>query len=252
MSERLAFKKPEYNSKSFTCPHCGVYAQMSFYDYDEAKRQIGFLETLIFTMLKNSPKPLNDYQESDCFACSFKKESIASYIQQLKVYLESTFKVSICKCECCEDVSIWRDEKLVYPLTALVDKPSKYLSCEIAEIYNEAASVAILSPCSAAALLRLALQKLFVEHGFFKNSINESIMTLHKQAKINDELKDILDNIRFSGNNAVHVGLITLEKEDEKNILYCFKAFNRICEILLEEPIKDKELNKKLQEAQKG
>lgn len=251
MSENI-FKKPEFGDRSFMCPHCGVYSQMTFSDADDIKKTAAHLENILFTMLKNSPKPLDECaDEQDCASCNFRKDSINAYVKDIKDYLESTFKVGICKCECCGDVSVWSDKKLVYPLRANVPPANKYLSDEITKIYNEAASVAILSPISAAALLRLALQKLFVELEVFKNSINETIITLHKKAKIDDNLKELLDNIRFSGNNAVHVGCITLE-DDDGTILYFFEAFNRICEILVEQPIKDKELNKKLQEAQKG
>jgi len=63
-------------------------------------------------------------------------------------------------CSRCEEVSIWKGNELIYPDSSNMPLPNEDLEADIKLDYNEATSIVEKSPRAAAALLRLAIQKL--------------------------------------------------------------------------------------------
>ncbi len=66
------------------------------------------------------------------------------------------------KCKHCENVSIWKLEKMIYPISGNVELPNEDMSINVNEDYNEAKEIINLSPRGASALLGLGLQKLCI------------------------------------------------------------------------------------------
>src|SRR5688572_19695960 len=73
-------------------------------------------------------------------------------------HTDRTFRVSYC--ERCAQNTIWLNDKIIFPQNSLVEPANPDLPANIIEDYDEAATVLNLSPRSAAALLRLCIQKL--------------------------------------------------------------------------------------------
>ena len=71
---------------------------------------------------------------------------------------DKKFRVSYC--ERCGGSTIWLGESIIFPHNSIVEPANPDLPEEIIADYNEAAMVLNLSPRSAAALLRLSIQKL--------------------------------------------------------------------------------------------
>ncbi|ENV33687.1 hypothetical protein L289_3167 [Acinetobacter gerneri DSM 14967 = CIP 107464 = MTCC 9824] len=85
---------------------------------------------------------------------------------------------------------------------------------DVKKDFDEAKSVFNKSPKSAAALLRLALQKLCKHLGEKGENINDDLKNLVKKEKLSPELVKAADTVRITGNNAVHPGQMNDEDID--------------------------------------
>jgi hypothetical protein len=77
----------------------------------------------------------------------------------------------------------------------------------VKEDYEEAAKIATMSPRGAAALLRLAIQKLCIHLGGSGSNLNDDIGMLVSKG-LPQTMQKALDSVRVIGNNAVHPGQI--------------------------------------------
>jgi hypothetical protein len=199
------FIAPKYGLTSFCCAHCGVLSQ-----------QIWSTSTI----------------------CSYRMQGPNGTIS-------STYNPSIviAKCTNCGNLSIWIDQKMIYPIIGNVENANSDMPLEIQQIYNEAKSIVNLSSRGAAALLRLALQKLCVFLGEKGSNLNDDIKKLVDKG-LPTSIQQALDSVRVIGNNAVHPGVIDLT--DNSDITYSLFGFlNIICDILISQPKKIKEYYEK-------
>jgi hypothetical protein len=146
--------------------------------------------------------------------------------------------LSIAVCDRCEKYSIWLDDKMIYPIKSTAPLPSTDTPENILEDYNEARNIFENSPRAAAALLRLAIQKLCVVLDEKGNNINKDIASLVSKG-LSPDIQKALDTVRVVGNNAVHPG--TIDLNDNPSIaLSLFKLVNIIIDAMITQP---KEIN---------
>ena len=69
-----------------------------------------------------------------------------------------SFQISLCRR--CRRFSVWIDKKMVYPDVLSAPAPNPDLSPDVRRDYEEARAIIAKSPRGAAALLRLAIQKI--------------------------------------------------------------------------------------------
>ncbi len=112
--------------------------------------------------------------------------------------------------------------------------PNIDLDQDIQDDYMEAAKVLDDSPRSAAAILRLALQKICKQLGEKGENINHDISELVKKW-LNPTIQKSLDGLRITGNHAVHPGELDLT-EDKDRVLKMFELINFIAEKMITEP----------------
>jgi len=139
-----------------------------------------------------------------------------------------------CCCEHCDRISIWFEERMIYPNDSGIVPPNPDLSEEIKADYNEAAGIVNRSPRGAMALLRLCVQKLCRQLGQPGDNLNEDIRNLVGQG-LNRRIQQALDSVRVIGNNAVHPG--ELDVSDNREIaVELFKLINLIADKMITEP----------------
>lgn len=137
-------------------------------------------------------------------------------------------------CSSCSEPTIWHGEKLIYPLHSVAEAPSQDLPENIRADFEEARIIASLSPRGAAALLRLAIQKLCAHLGQSGKNINNDIAALVLLG-LPAKVQQALDAVRVIGNDAVHPGTIDL-KDDLETVNKLFRLVNFIAHKTITEP----------------
>ena len=140
----------------------------------------------------------------------------------------------ISRCEHCGFPTIWFEEQIIFPLASTAEPPNADLPTEIKADYEEARTISNLSPRGAAALLRLAIQKLCKHLGQPGNNINDDIKAL-VAAGLPSRVQEALDSVRVIGNEAVHPGALDL-RDDRETTNKLFKLVNFIAHKMITEP----------------
>lgn len=216
---------PKRLLKVFTCPYCDVTAVQNWYGNNTAISAKEWKE-----------------EETDELHLHFSGPVISDEI--ISEWLYS-------KCESCNQVSVWFKDEMMHPFSCVVGEPNQDMPDNVRRRYVEASKVVELSPVSAAALLRLALQLLLKEvlQGESTGNIYEDIQIL-KNRPIDSSLIKAFDIIRISGNESVHPGTLDLtEKKDDA--LYLFDLLNMICDQFFTQPRKMQEMYEKMPESKR-
>lgn len=142
--------------------------------------------------------------------------------------------VSISSCFNCDEVCVWIYDQMVWPRRPGGPLPNLDLPADVRDDYEEASTVLEASPRGAAALLRLAIQKLCKELGESGENINGDIAAL-VQKGLDKRVQKALDIVRVIGNHAVHPGQIDL-RDDRLTAERLFGLVNLVCEKMISEP----------------
>ncbi len=187
-----------HNIQAFNCPYCGAYAKQNW---------------------------------------TFGSKTKARYGQRVSINLSPEDYIPNCKiaeCSNCSQHTFWLEDKLIFPYDSTAPLPNIDMPNDVKVDYEEARSIASISPRGAAALLRLAIQKLCKHLGESGNNINSDIGSLVKKG-LPVKLQQALDSVRVVGNNAVHPGQIDLKDDVEiANKLFVF--INIICDNQISQP----------------
>lgn len=163
-----------------------------------------------------------------------------------QLQLDSTW---ICLCSHCGKYSIWYEGIMIYPDFQGVEQPNADLDEDIQSDYLEASSILQKSPRGAAALLRLAIQKLCKQLGESGQNINTDIGNLVKKG-LPVKVQQSLDALRVIGNEAVHPGQLDL-KDNVQIATALFKLVNFIAEKMISEPKEVEALYEKIPDGKK-
>lgn len=125
-------------------------------------------------------------------------------------------------------------------MATLVEGPNDDLPEAVIEDYQEASEILQRSPRGAAALLRLAIQKLVDELVEGRDDLNTKIGTLVANG-LDSRIQKALDSVRVIGNEAVHPGQIDL-KDSPEIAHQLFKLVNLIGRRMITEPAEIEEL----------
>ncbi|OOZ41658.1 hypothetical protein BOW53_02980 [Solemya pervernicosa gill symbiont] len=147
-------------------------------------------------------------------------------------YQNESFLIS--SCQNCSSPTIWLGDKIIFPIHSASEPPNSDLPDEIKHDYEEARTIANLSPRGAAALLRLSIQKLCAHLGQSGTNINNDIKAL-VESGLPPKVQQALDSVRVIGNEAVHPGEIDL-KDDLVTVNKLFKLVNFIANKMITEP----------------
>jgi hypothetical protein len=196
------FTPPTFGLDAFNCPHCGSYNEQTWYYTAQIYRG------------NINPAEHNVMEE-----------------------------FSFALCRRCHRYSIWINAKpsiMVYPKSSLAPRPHEDMPGEALGDFEEASKIVSDSPRGAAALLRLATEKLvgvLVEEKSGKppsGNLNNQIGKLVKYG-LPKTIQQALDSLRVIGNEAVHPGTLDL-KDDQDTALKLFGLVNVIVENQISEP----------------
>jgi hypothetical protein len=158
-------------------------------------------------------------------------------------------KISASICARCGNFALWKDTQLFYPQMYVAPLPATDMPEDVKEDYEEARSIFSQSSRGAAALLRLAIQKLVIALGESGDNLNESIGNLVKKG-LRADIQKALDVVRVVGNNAVHPGVLDV-KDNPDMALSLFKLTNLIVEDMITKPKEVAELYEALPDGAK-
>jgi len=144
------------------------------------------------------------------------------------------------KCFNCNNVSVWIYDKLMWPAAHDGPVASSDMPDDARADFEEAATIVGASPRGAAALLRLAIQKVCRHLGGKGDNINQDISTLVKDG-LDRRVQQALDVVRVVGNNAVHPGEMDI-RDDRATALQLFTLVNLIVDIMITQPAHVKQL----------
>lgn len=237
-------------SRTFNCPHCGAYAGHTWYRIYASTIQDneGYPVFLTEDDLRNIeyyPEHSDHYDRKtyehahrvfngEVLLDHYSNDQMASRIEN----------IHFSQCQGCGQFSMWTYKDLAYPQRTLDISPNPDLPEDITRDFEEARSIATLSPRGAAALLRLAIQKLCAHLGTGGKNINSDIGYLVKKG-LPVKIQQALDVVRLTGNAAVHPGELDLS-DDIETVESLFRLTNIIAQEMISNPKDIEELYSKL------
>lgn len=137
-------------------------------------------------------------------------------------------------CTHCSDYSLWVGNSMIYPGEIDVESPNQDLPEDIRIDYLEAANVLNQSPRGAAALLRLAIEKLVNFLDAKGSDLNAKIGNLVTKG-MSPKIQKALDVVRVIGNGSVHPGQIDIQ-DDPEAARALFRLVNVIADGMITKP----------------
>lgn len=241
---------PSISEVDFACPNCGAHSGQVWYKCYAERITDG--------------SKIPDFFDVDKIQMAFdlareeeKKEAIGRILElSQKIDLGLPFlkeerfnadfrayNIHFSQCFTCKKLAVWLYDNLLYPRKRTGVAPHPDLPEEIFRDFEEARSILELSPRGAAALLRLALQKLFGHLGE-TGDINSIIANLVRKG-LDPIVQEALDSVRVMGNEAVHPGQMDL-RDDLETVSELFDVINFITERMISYPLKLKAIYDKL------
>ncbi|KJC65195.1 DUF4145 domain-containing protein [Agreia bicolorata] len=147
------------------------------------------------------------------------------------------------RCESCNQMSVWRNDVLMYPSASLIPPPANDMPANAAVLYEEARQVLPHSRRAGAALGRATLERLLrtLDPEAGKTQLDERIARM--ESRVSSSLWELLTVLRHVGNKAVHVddeadGLVAIYLDDGGTELAeaMFEAINELVDELVTKP----------------
>ena len=249
----MKYVSPSTRETAFNCPHCGALAKQEWYSLRANKRTDD--EPLPRILDPEQRKAINLDDIEDLKKRKELHRMVDKLIAGCPVLGDSgresygsvdLLNVFIARCFNCKDMSVWIHQKLVFPQRGEAQQANADLSADIRLDYDEASGILDRSPRGAAALIRLAIQKLCIELGQSGKDLNKDIGALVSDG-LDAQVQMALDAVRVIGNNAVHPGQINL-RDDHSTAETLFMLLNLIAERMITQPKQVKEVYASLPE----
>ena len=164
-------------------------------------------------------------------------------------YSQKVCNLHLSQCRSCNRWSLWRHDQVIYPNLKFDVEPNGDLGEDIKTDFNEARAVLDKSARSAAALLRLCIQKLCLQLGLPGKDLNSDISELVKKG-VHVKVQRALDIVRVIGNESVHPGTIDL-RDNRETAEKLFQLVNTIAFDMITHPKELEKLYGELPEAKR-
>lgn len=228
---------PAIDLRAFNCPHCSVLTSQHWFNVVVSGTTDDKPPVYLAGELEDHKVLWEDMRDADGMKAFVAKMisglPFVDYKEQTS-YGRALHNASVSRCYNCHQFSIWVYDKVVWPVVVTAIEPNPDLPEHVARDFVEAAKIVALSPRGAAALLRLAIQKLCEHLGEAGHNINADIKALVEKG-LDRRIQQALDIVRVVGNNAVHPGQIDL-RDDRSTANQLFNLVNLIAEKMISEP----------------
>lgn len=201
------FVPPSLNETAFNCPHCGALTMQTWYSLciqglPKGRHPVRLeVETYNWEWFNG----LEEGQE---------KENMAAWIDLMLLGVPFTdkteksyrgnrvYNADLSRCFNCDKIAIWLGSSIAWPARGEAPPPNPDLPADVRMDYDEAGRIVHLSPRGAAALLRLAIQKLCKELGEKGKHIDTDIAELVKKG-LDVRIQRALNIVRVIGNECI-------------------------------------------------
>jgi hypothetical protein len=249
----MKYVVPSLKETAFNCPHCGALAKQFWSRLYLSPQSVENPLIHIPTLSEHLNDSYEDIDDLDVRAAvvSWAEKIVvgAPFIeteQKSRYLYDQLHNCNVSRCFNCSDVSIWIHHKMVFPVVGSVMPANADMPDDIKRDYEEAGAILNQSPRGAAALIRLAIQKLCKELGQPGKNINDDIKAL-VAGGLDVRVQQALDAVRVIGNSAVHPGKIDI-RDDRSIAETLFRLLNLIVDKTISEPKHVKEVYESLPE----
>lgn len=168
-----------------------------------------------------------------CPHCNAYAAQSQSTIETFHLTKKRSPNVVSSRCDRCGGVIIFINQDMVFPPGSSAPKPTDDMPDDVRKDFNEARQIVDDSPKAAAALLRLAMEKLVQDLTENEDqSLYKGIGELVKEGRIDERIQKALDAVRVTGNDYVHAGEI-YSPDDRETALRLFELVNVIVELTI-------------------
>lgn len=213
--------EPSIRETAFNCPHCGALTTQTWFQpyvqrVTSEDRVPSIPDATDFESIQVDPD-LSDEQRLKFASYCERVLSRQAFLEPLKTSAYCDLRLDnlhISQCFNCRELATWLHREMLHPSNGPSILPNSDLNDDIKRDFNEARSILNLSPRGAAALLRLAVQKLCVQLGETGRNIDTDIASLVKKG-LNPKVQQALDIVRVIGNECVHPGELDMRDDGE-------------------------------------
>jgi hypothetical protein len=237
---------PSISSNSFNCPHCGALAHQTWFraygrqisngkPHWPTKEQLEFLAAKVRLAQDSGDEDQTSVDVLEYARRIFRGEVFFHDTLSDHAKPPHVANLHVSQCYSCTKLAVWAADRLIFPsLQTFSVQPNPDFSDDIRCDFLEAASIFDGSPRGAAALLRLAIQKLCTQLGEPGKNINDDIASLVRKG-LDVRVQRALDIVRVIGNETVHPGVIDL-RDDRDTALELFRLVNLIADVMISQP----------------
>lgn len=160
------------------------------------------------------------------------------------------------RCARCDEYSVWREERMMYPASGLAPAPHPEMPPEATSLYNEAREVVGISRRAGTALARAALERLLRTLDPEAGRVNLATRIERMIPRVPAPLGQMLTIIRVAGNSSLHVDdepddvlILVLDPGETEIVELIFEAINDLVEETIAKPRKVADLYGKVPES---
>lgn len=216
----LKYVEPNMFDSSFNCPHCFVLCPQKWYKIDYVgsggEKESWFRGSRVDPPGKVAASSQLPY----------------TIDVKLKFYVRGKIHFSVCTDDDCGQITIWFEDKIVYPENSTAPLPHKDMPPEVREVYEEARHVFPHSVRAACALLRLSLEYL-MDHLNVLNPndlLGKRLKYLIDHGQLPNKVLKAMESVRVYGNDLIHNVREIRTDDDHKTALQLFRLVNFIIE----------------------
>ena len=254
---QINYVPPSISKTAFNCPHCGALAKQTWFALqgDELRKDIVPLRITEEALATNNTfNEKTDGKERAAAEALARKITRGIPVMHARKYngngQTDIFNANASLCYNCNEIAIWTASAIAWPVQSNAPLPNPDLPVDVRLDIDEAGRILTISPRGAAALLRLAIQKLCKELGGKGKDIDKDIAAFVKGG-LDVRIQRSLDIVRVIGNEAVHPGQIDL-RDDVATAEKLFKLVNIIADAMISQPKQIEEMYAGLPESKRA